>query len=115
MLYFICYSPWRLTSWGGLCLLLLALGLAVRSDFSAKRRATLERAQYQDARPSLDFARDIKAAISNAESRKTIWAPLVFALTVGTAMPFAIKVTKRLPSLLPGLCTLPVRHHERNP
>lgn len=115
LLYFICYSPWRLNNWGGLCLLVLALGVAVRSDFSGKRRATLERAQYQDPRPSFDVARDMRAAISNPESRKGIWVLLVFALTVATAMPFAMMVAKRLPSVLPGLCTLPIRHHERNP
>ena len=115
MLYFICYSPWRLNNWGGLCVLVLALGVAVRSDFKGKRRATLERAQYQDARPSLDVARDMRAAIATPESRKGIWVLLVFALTVATAMPFAMMVAKRLPSVLPGLCTLPVRHLERNP
>lgn len=115
MLYFICYSPWRLNAWGLLCLLVLMLGVAVRSDFKGRKRATLERARYQDARSSLDVAREMKETLSTPEGRKGTWVLLVFVLTLATAMPVAAMAAKRLRFVLPGLCVLPNKHHERNP
>jgi hypothetical protein len=114
LLYFLCYSPWRWSDGVGLWLLGSMLAVALWSAFTDMKRSTLEQARYQDGRRSLDGVREMRALIATPEGRKGAGVLLVVVVTMVAAMPLTMMVAKRLPSVLPGLCTFPVKHHERS-
>jgi len=111
-LYSNCYSPWRLSNWGAFCLLGLVLTACVWSDFKRARRTSLVEAEFQDSRQYLDIARGLKSMFGTPKGRKGLRLLLAFLTTVIVTMPLAERMIRTLPSVLPGLCAQPIRHHE---